>query len=207
MHLISRLALPVLHRRLVRSAAVFFAACTLSAAVFAQADQNANSGQAGDNANGNGGGRGRRGQNGNGGGRGNFDPAQMQQQMIDRIREQLGVTDDAEWAVISERLNKVMELRRTASPMGGFNFRGFGGPGGNGGGRRGGNGAAANPEQEALTQAITDKLPDAEIKSRLERLREVRKKNEEALTKAQEDLRAVLSVRQEAAAVVAGLLP
>jgi hypothetical protein len=43
--------------------------------------------------------------------------------------------------------------------------------------------------------------------SRLDRLREVRKQNEAKLTKAQEDLRAVLSLRQEAIAVMFGLLP
>jgi tRNA A37 methylthiotransferase MiaB len=58
-----------------------------------------------------------------------------------------------------------------------------------------------------LRAAITDKLPDAEVKSRLERLREVRKQNEAKVAKAQEELRAVLSVRQEAVAVMFGLLP
>jgi len=58
-----------------------------------------------------------------------------------------------------------------------------------------------------LRQAIADKLPDAEIKSRLDHFREVRKANEEKLTKAQDELRAVLSVRQEAVAVMVGLLP
>jgi hypothetical protein len=38
-------------------------------------------------------------------------------------------------------------------------------------------------------------------------VRELRKENEAKLSKAQEDLRAVLSVRQEAVAVVFGLLP
>jgi hypothetical protein len=50
-------------------------------------------------------------------------------------------------------------------------------------------------------------MPDAEIKLRLDRVRETRKANEAKLSKAQEDLRAVLSVRQEAVAVVFGLLP
>ena len=59
----------------------------------------------------------------------------------------------------------------------------------------------------ALSSAVRDKLPDAEVKTRLERLREVRKENEVKLTKAQEELRAVLSVRQEAVAVIFGLLP
>ena len=83
-----------------------------------------------------------------------------------------------------------------------------GGPGGpGGGGNRPTRGPSGNPEQDALRAAITDKLPDAEIKSRLDRLREVRKQNEAKLTRAQEELRAVLSVRQEAVAVMFGLLP
>lgn len=139
---------------------------------------------------------------GNNGGRGNFDPAAM----MDRLREQFGVTDDAEWALISERLTKVSELRRGA--MGGFGRGGPPGGGAPGGGNtRGGRGATGNPESDALRAAITDKMPDAEIKSRLDRLREVRKQNEAKLAKAQEDLRAVLTVRQEAVAVMFGLLP
>lgn len=154
---------------------------------------------------------GRRGQNGagrEGGGRGNFDPQQMQQQQMERLREQFGVTDDAEWKLIETRLTAITELRRAnlAGAFGGLGGgRGAGGGPGGGGGRAGRGGGS--PEQEALRSAIADKLPDAEIKSRLERLREVRKANEEKLTKAQEDLRAVLSVRQEAVAVMFGLLP
>ncbi len=59
----------------------------------------------------------------------------------------------------------------------------------------------------ALASDIRDKLPDAEVKSRLDRVREIRKDNEAKLSKAQEDLRAVLSVRQEAMAVMLGMLP
>jgi hypothetical protein len=59
----------------------------------------------------------------------------------------------------------------------------------------------------ALQSAIRDKLPDAEIKSRLDRVRETRKDNEAKLTKAQEELRALLTVRQEAVAVMYGMLP
>jgi tRNA(Ile2) C34 agmatinyltransferase TiaS len=125
----------------------------------------------------------------------------MQQQMLAALRDQFGVTDDSEWKIISDKITAVSDLRRSVGGGGG----GFGGL--RGGGNRGGRGAVANPEQDALRQAITDKLPDAEIKSRLAHLREVRKANEEKLTKAQEDLRGVLSVRQEAVAVMAGLLP
>ena len=138
------------------------------------------------------------------GGRGNFDPAAM----MERLREPLGVTDDAEWALISERLTKLSEIRRSAGGGIGRGGPPGGGPGGpGGGGTRPTRGPSGNPEQDALRAAITDKLPDAEIKSRLDRLREVRKQNEAKLTRAQEELRAVLSVRQEAVAVMFGLLP
>jgi hypothetical protein len=59
----------------------------------------------------------------------------------------------------------------------------------------------------ALASALRDKLPDAEIKSRLDRLRDQRKESEAKLARAQEELRAVLTMRQEAMAVMAGMLP
>jgi hypothetical protein len=187
-----------------RRAFLFLAGCACSSALLAQVDPNA---APADGANANG--RNRRGQNGGAaaGGRGNFSPEEMQQRMSTALREQFDVSDDAEWKLISDRITVVTELRRNAMPMGGGGFGGLrGGPAGAQGGGRGGRGGAS-PEQDALRQAITDKLPEAEIKSRLERLREVRKANEEKLTKAQDELRAILSVRQEAVAVMAGLLP
>jgi hypothetical protein len=181
---------------------LFVSVATFSAAVWAQdsapSDPNRRRPGGGD-ANG--------ADNGGRGGRGNFDPAAMQE----RLREQFGVTDDAEWALIAERLTKISEIRRSVG--GGFGRGGppggGGGPpgGGGGGGNRTTRGPSGNPEQDALRAAITDKLPDAEVKSRLDRLRDVRKQNEAKLTKAQEELRAVLSVRQEAIAVMFGLLP
>ena len=187
--------------RLFRAVSLLASFSAFSVGVFAQNaapdDQNGGRRQrGGDNANG--------GDNGGKGGRGNFDPAQMQE----RLREQFGVTDDAEWTLISERLTKLSEIRRSAG--GGMGRGGPGGPGGGPGGpssRGGRGGPSGNPEQDSLRAAITEKLPDAEVKSRLERLREVRKQNEAKVAKAQEELRAVLSVRQEAVAVMFGLLP
>ena len=198
--------------RLFRAVFLLASVSAFSVGVFAQNaapnDQNGSRRQrGGDSANGGG-------DNGGKGGRGNFDPAQMQE----RLREQFGVTDDAEWTLISERLTKLSEIRRTAG--GGMGRGGPGGPGGPGGGpggpgggpggpssRGGRGGPSGNPEQDSLRAAIMDKLPDAEVKSRLERLREVRKQNEAKVAKAQDELRAVLSVRQEAVAVMFGLLP
>lgn len=145
-------------------------------------------------------------QGGNRPNRGNFDPEQFRQRMMDRYREQLDVKDDAEWKLISDRISKVLEARREL---------GFGGPGGfrmprregpDGGGRRGGFFGAPSPEAEALQKAIDSKASADEIKAKLAKYRESQKEKRAKLEKAQDDLRKVLSVRQEAAAVMAGLL-
>jgi hypothetical protein len=136
-----------------------------------------------------------------GGWHGNFNREDMQARMLANLRNQFEVTDDAEWKLIAERITKVMDLRRSVGG-GGFGMGAFRG-GGNQGNRPA---AAANPEGDALRTALEDKLPDAEIKARLERLRVTRKQSEARLDQAREDLRAVLTVRQEAVAVLVGLL-
>jgi Spy/CpxP family protein refolding chaperone len=152
----------------------------------------------------------RRGGDTNGGDRGNFNPQEMQARMLSGLRERMGVTNDDEWTVISDRLTKVMELRRASGGgLGGFMFGGRGGDTSRGGDRSSSSRSrsGSNTDVAALTAAVTDKLPDAEIKARLDRVREQRKENEAKLAKAQEELRAVLSVRQEAMLVLGGLLP
>lgn len=155
-----------------------------------------------------GGGRRNRGGGQGGPGGGNFDPAQMRQRMMDRYREQLDVKDDTEWKVISERIEKVSEARREvpAARMG-FGGGSRGGPGGPGG-PRGGNpfGGAPVPEQDALQKALESNASADEIKSKLAAYREVVKQKEEKLAKSQAELRVVLSAKQEAQAVLAGLL-
>lgn len=161
-------------------------------------------------------------------GRGNFNPEEFRQRRMDALREQLEVKSDDEWKVISERINKVMDARREVGfgggGMGAFGFgrgpRPGGGDGGNNppaagndqGGRRGGGGGRGgfapepSPEAEALQKAIESKASNEEIKAKLAKLREARKDKEAKLEKAQDDLRKVLSARQEASAVLAGLL-
>ena len=145
------------------------------------------------------------------GGRGDFDPEQMRARMMERYREAFEVKDDAEWKLIEGRINKVMEARRD---MGGFG-RGFGGPGGRrGGGDSGGGqggerrrfGGEPSPEAEALQKAIEAKASNDEIKAKLTKYRESQKSKQANLEKAQSELRQVLSVKQEANAVMMGLL-
>jgi hypothetical protein len=160
----------------------------------------------------------RRGSQDDSGGRRSASPQDMQARMLANLRERFGVEKDDEWAIISERLLKLSEVRRgngggAAAMIGGFR----GGPpqgGGDQSGRGGGDaargrgfGGPRTPESEALQAAVADRLPEAEVKARLTKLRETRKANEKKLEQAQEDLRAVLTLRQEAIAVLMGLLP
>lgn len=155
---------------------------------------------------------------GQGGGRGNFDPAQMQERMMERYREQLKVTNDDEWKIISERIAAVNTARR--GTMGGFGRGGFGrgaggpgGPGGQGGGAnanrpgRGQGGGGGSPEEAALRTAVDENADPAVIKAKLADLRKVRAQNEAKVAKAQKDLKEVLNLSQEATAVLGGLLP
>ncbi|MGV3772907.1 MAG: hypothetical protein ACO1QB_08400 [Verrucomicrobiales bacterium] len=153
-------------------------------------------------------------------GQGGGNREEMRQRMLERYKERLEINDEAEWKLISGKIDKVMEARREVGFGGGFG--GFGGgrggrpPGGNDadrggdrgdrGGRGGGFGGEANAEQEALQKAVESKASNDEIKAKLAKVREVRKQKQAKLEAAQEDLRKVLSVRQEAAAVLNGLL-
>jgi len=150
-------------------------------------------------------------------GRGNFDPEQMRQRMMDRYREVLEIKGDDEWKLISERVKGVMDAR-TQIGFGGMGFGGGRPPGGDRGGDRGGAdannsggqsrrfGPEPSAEEQDLQKAIEAKAPADEIKTKLAKVREVRKAKEVKLDQAQDELKKVLSVRQEAAAVMAGLL-
>jgi Spy/CpxP family protein refolding chaperone len=152
------------------------------------------------------------------GGRGNFDPAQMRQRMMDDLRDQMEIKDDAEWTAIEPKVTKVFDTQREL--MAG-RMRGFGR------GNRRNNNAGANADDNAgqqrprrqggmfgepsaavtaLQKAVDDKAPSAEIKTKLKAVQDEQKANQAKLVTAQEDLRAVLTPRQEAIATLRGLL-
>ena len=143
-------------------------------------------------------------QGGQGGG--NFDPAAMQQRMLDRTQEQLGFTNDVEWDAVKPLVQKVSEARRDvfSGQMRGM-FGGGRNRGGNGGGP-GGPGGQANPEQEALQKALDDNAPAAQIKDLLAKYKTSQKTKQAKLEAAQADLKKVLSTKQEAQATLLGLV-
>jgi hypothetical protein len=151
------------------------------------------------------------------GGRGNFDPAEFRQRMMDNYRERLEIKGDDEWKAIQPLVEKVMDARREVGFGGGGFGRGGGGRrgganndaqanGNNQGGRRGFPGGEPSPEAQELQKAIDSNASKDELKAKLAKVREARKDKEAKLAKAQEDLKKVLTVKQEAAAVLMGLL-
>jgi hypothetical protein len=151
---------------------------------------------------------------GGGPGRGNFDPAAMQQRMMDRYKEALEFTSDDEWKAVQPLVEKVTEARRDVG-FGGMG-RGMFGPqrrggdtatqGGQQGNRQRGFGGEPSAAMQELQKSVDAKAPADELKTKMTKVREERKQKEAALTKAQDDLRKVLSARREAQAVLAGLL-
>jgi DNA-binding transcriptional MerR regulator len=141
------------------------------------------------------------------GGRRNFDPAQARQRMLDRLKTELGASDD-EMQALSPKLEKVMQLQRDAGGRGGFGRRG--GQGGPGGGTTPAPDANASQVQQKVAELRTvlenkDAKPD-EIKAKLDALRAAKAEAKTQLAAAQQELRGLLTQRQEAVLVENGML-
>lgn len=145
------------------------------------------------------------------GGRGNFDPTQFQQRIMDNVKEKLAFTNDAEWTAVKPLVQKVIDARRdTMVRMSGFGRRG--GTNGDNSAQnsdqsaRRGSFDQSSPEADSLQKSLDSNAPIDQIKAGLEKYRAARKDKEAKLAEAQENLRKVLTVRQEAQAVLLGLL-
>ena len=164
--------------------------------------QDNNGGPGGPGAGGPGGG----GQGGGRGGRGggNFDPAAMQQQRMDRIKTQFGSSDD-EWKAIEPLVKKVSDARMAsmAGMFGGGRNRG-GGQGGQGGGQR--FGPEPSAEETALTDAVEKDASKDDLKAKMAAYRKAKAAKEAELKTAQENLKKVLTTKQEAIALQQGLV-
>jgi len=142
------------------------------------------------------------------GGRG--DPQRWRQRFMDRIKENLQASDE-EWKVLQPRLDKVMTLSRDTRGFGRRSM--FGQRGGRRGATTGTAEAAEQPKSEtqkaveALQKTLENKAATAEeIKAKLTAVREVREKAKQELAKAKDDLRQLVTQRQEAQLVLMGYL-
>jgi hypothetical protein len=145
-----------------------------------------------------------------------FDPAQFQDRMAERYKGMLEITDEEEWKAVQPLIQKVNEARMQAFAGGGRGMMGFGG------GRRGPDGQEEDPRRKAISlprrfgagrclklrrfRKLSSKAPKAELKAATTKFVEARKAKQAELEKAQENLRKVLTARQEAIATLNGLL-
>ena len=138
------------------------------------------------------------------GDRGGFNMEDFRKRMESMLKESLKASDD-EWTVLQPLIEKVQTKQRDemASRFAGmvgnlFGGRGPGGPGGDRGG---------TPESQALRTALENtSVSPEDLKTKLVALRESRKKAAAEMEAAREDLRKVVSVRQEAVLVSMGVL-
>ena len=144
---------------------------------------------------------------------GNFDPAQFQQRMMQGVRERLAFTNDADWSAVQPLVQRVFDARREVGFGGmGVSHITFGRRGGETNAPAGGDSnrrspfGERNPDAQALQAAIESNAPAAQLKDAVEKCRAGRKQKEDQLRQAQDQLRAVLSARQEAIAFMMGLV-
>ena len=130
---------------------------------------------------------------------------QVQQQFLTSLRNQLHQTNDSEWNAMEPFLNKVVEAE-TDTLLGGSSGMGMirmflGNRGGNIPGL-----GQLNPEGEALRKLLDDGAPTRQIRDALARYNDARKRKADELTRNREQLRKILTPRQEAILVIMGLL-
>ena len=137
-----------------------------------------------------------------------FDPEQMRQRMIEALKERLG-TDEEEWQVMEPKITRLVAAQQELR-AGGMR----GGPGGPGGpGGRGGEGQEPENASELAKAASSlretlrnEQAPAEEITKNLEAFRAAREKAETELQAAREDLKGIVTARQEATLVMMGML-
>ena len=147
-------------------------------------------------------------------GQGRPDPAQRKEFSLNNLREHMEIKDDAEWNAFQGKLGKVYDARANvmASVMRGAFGRGGRRNNANGDDqgqqrqRRPGMFGEPSPAYEALQKAVEDKAPAAEIKTKLAAYRAEVKDRQAQLQAAEDDLRSVLTSRQEAVATLNGYL-
>ncbi|MFA9476737.1 hypothetical protein ACERK3_00385 [Phycisphaerales bacterium AB-hyl4] len=143
------------------------------------------------------------------------DGERMRERMANRqeaMRERLGVTEE-EWEALEPMVEEVRSLQAQGGRGGMMmgrrgGMRGGGGPGWGGGEGRGDR--ELSPVQQAsrdLGQTLRDdNASEADIQEKLEALRSAREDHQRQLEEAREELRGVLTPRQEAQFVIMGIL-
>ena len=143
---------------------------------------------------------------------GSWDLAKMMKDMnsraVENVRDSLGFSDETEWSVVRPLVEKVIDLQQQSEQMtqqlrsrrmfGSNNpfFKNFAGA------MKG----QESPEQSALQQAVDDNAAAAQVRDAIAKFRAAQKDQQAQLEAAQASLRKVLTTKQEAQAILLGLL-
>jgi len=139
-------------------------------------------------------------------------------EILDAQRKLLTVTNDAEWAAVSPKLLRVVQLKLEAhtiavrSLFAGTYIAGMGGGSTTLDSLRrievihGVLPSVPYEEEDALQKALADGAPMAEINTAVAKVEAVRRQREADMSKAQSELRKVLTPKQAAALVAGGML-
>jgi len=138
-------------------------------------------------------------------GGGNWDPAQIQQRILDGIQERLSFTNEVEWEAVKPLVQKVVDAGRDV--LGGrSDLLGLGRS--RGSSRSGSSSFFSQPsaERESLQKAVEDNVPAGQIKDLIAKYKAAQKIKQARLEAAQAELKSVLTTRQEAQALLLGLV-
>lgn len=145
------------------------------------------------------------GSRGNRPGGGNWDPAQIQQRILDGIQERLGFTNVVEWDAVKPLVQKVIDAGREV--IGGrLDFLGGGRSRGSSRGGSSGLLGQSSAERDSLQKAVNENVPAAQIKDLIAKYKAAQKLKQAKLEAAQAELKSVLTTKQEAQALLLGLV-
>lgn len=140
----------------------------------------------------------------------------IRETVIERLKEKLDAKDD-NWKVLEPKISRMLKLLEQTRAMDGVRmYRTLLGPPNQGSGGPGGGPRGTKPKPDAtvveksrtsLSETLERKMASSiQIKQKLAAYRETRVKAAQQLAKAEQELRDVLTARQEAQLVVVGML-
>jgi len=133
------------------------------------------------------------------------DPALVHPKRMERIRQQLEIKGADEWKIVEARVARVMEAERGMSLTGSLKKRlakrelppGY---------SKKSKHTVEAGGLDSLQEAIDSSASATDLKTTLEKYHQARKERMAKLERAQDDLRKVLTIRQEIQAILLGLL-
>lgn len=127
--------------------------------------------------------------------------------ILDKLRAKLEIQDEAEWRIVKVRIEAILKAKRDAS-SGEMDMMSLMFSGNKISGRQGilAKGSSKSKERKMLQRAIDSNSNQTELKQAIEVYNQMRQRKIKNLQNAQNELREILTPRQEAIATLIGIL-